>query len=73
MTELKKALQQKILEFEECKNNPNHQSEMEQNAVQVTLRELKYLDSLAEFEQLHNMKTAKQALIEKLLSEKGRT
>lgn len=50
MTELKKALQSKILEFEALRTNPNHQTEMEQNAVLVTLRELKYLDSLAEFE-----------------------
>lgn len=49
MTELKKALQEKIKQFEAFKTDPMYQTQIEQNAVQVTLRELKYLDSIAEF------------------------
>lgn len=47
-TELKRVLEEKIKEFESYKTNPNYQSEIEQNAVVITLRELKYLESIAE-------------------------
>ena len=49
-SELKKALKEKIKEFEGHKNDPMYQLPIEQNAIQVTLRELKYLDSIAEYE-----------------------
>jgi hypothetical protein len=49
MTELKKALQEKIAEFERSQTDPRYQSEIEQNAVSVVLRELRYLDSIIEF------------------------
>lgn len=50
VSKLKIALQDKIKEFEAFKTNPNYQTEMEQNAVIITLRELKYLDSIVEYE-----------------------
>jgi len=50
MTELKKALKEKIKEYESYVNNPKYNSEIEQNAVKITLKELKYLDSIIEFE-----------------------
>lgn len=48
---IKQALQDKIIEFEAFKTDRRYQSEMEQNAVIVTLRELRYLDSIAEIVQ----------------------
>lgn len=45
---VKQALQDKIKQFEAFKTDSRYQSEMEQNAVIVTLRELRYLDSMAE-------------------------
>lgn len=54
MTELKKAIQDKIIEFESFKTNPMYQSHIEQNAIEVTLRELKYLDSIAEIEEIED-------------------
>lgn len=52
MTELKKALQAKIKEFEGYKTHPNYQSAIEKNAILVALRELQYLDSITEFENM---------------------
>lgn len=45
---LKEALREKIVEFEGYIDHPDYSSRMEQNAVAVTLREFKYLDSIAE-------------------------
>jgi hypothetical protein len=50
VSKLKLALQDKIRQFEAYKTDPRYQTEMEQNAVVVTLRELRYLDSIAEYE-----------------------
>jgi hypothetical protein len=49
MSKLKEALQAKIKEFEEHKINPMYQSDLEQNAIIVTLRELRYLDEIVEY------------------------
>lgn len=50
ISKLKGALAKKIEEFEGYKLNPKYQTEMEQNAVQVVLRELKVLDAYVDFE-----------------------
>lgn len=48
---LKEALQDKIRSFEAAQKDPNYQSNIEQNVVAVALRELRYLDSIVEFEE----------------------
>lgn len=49
---LKKELQNMITQFEGHKSDPMYQSHIEQNAIEVTLRRLKYLDSIAEYEEI---------------------
>lgn len=51
MSELKKALQEKIAKFEALKTHANYQSDLEQNTLIVLLREFRYLDSIAEYEE----------------------
>lgn len=51
-SELKKALELKIKEYEGYLTNTMYQSDIEQNAVMVTLRELKYLNSICEYIEL---------------------
>ena len=50
-SKLKQALHEKIAEFETYKTDKRYQTHIEQNAVVVTLRELRYLDSIVEYEE----------------------
>lgn len=54
MNELKKALKEKIREYRAYLKDPNHQTEMEQNAVMVTLKELLYLDTIVDYSEDEN-------------------
>ena len=50
MSKLREALHDKITRFRELRGHPDYTSEIEQNAVIVTLRVLEELDEIAEYE-----------------------
>lgn len=52
MSKLKQALKDKIQEFETLIDHPDHNSEMEQNAIIVCLRELHELDQIVEYDDI---------------------
>lgn len=52
MSKLKQALQEKIEQFEGYIDKPGFDSDIEQNAVHTTLRVLRYLDQIVEYEEM---------------------